>query len=228
MIKVRLFSSYDRFHLSRKKILIKTTTIYFILTLVSLFLVVALRAILPIEMRTLENHPNLDRNIQVYGSHSIQMLFYYIIICPVREELMFRLWCSMKRIHIAISCACLTFDCILGYVIAFVLPISIFARLFLAMVVGVLIFILLRQKELTRLKRNRFAYSQLVMCSCILFAIMHLVNYQLTYGTLIFGIATCLPRLAGGISFCYARNNLGFFYCLIFHILINSVASMFG
>ncbi len=63
----------------------------------------------------------------------------------------------------------------------------------------------------------------IIYASAVIFAVMHILNLEITISDLIFLPVILLPFFVFGISFSYLRIRLGFIYSITLHILITGI-----
>lgn len=68
--------------------------------------------------------------------------------------------------------------------------------------------------------------KQIIILSIVLFALTHLVNFEIKLSYLPIYILLCSPQLIMGATFSYLRLNLGFSYAVAAHIIINSISAL--
>ena len=153
------------------------------------------------------------------GSAPWNLLLGMLLVAPLAEELMFRLGLSFRRRTVALwagllpvvcafyLCRCRTWYILLGLAAA-----------------GALIYWMVcrfttdgQWKEW----RKRFIIPAMWI-SAVGFGLMHFHAFSvLNWQVLPFALATVLVPMAGGCAFTYARVNLGFWWGLLLHCLVN-------
>ena len=66
----------------------------------------------------------------------------------------------------------------------------------------------------------------IIWCFTLLFAFLHINNYTIDADIIPMYFLMCLPQLIMGITLVYFRLNLGFFYAVAFHSLLNAFSSI--
>ena len=147
------------------------------------------------------------------------IIFLLMVVAPLLEEVMFRLGLSFKRTTVAlwvgllpVVCAFYLYQCRVWY-------------LLLAMVViGALLFWLIFHFTTDRQwKEWRKKYIVPAMwISAISFGLIHFRAFTvLNWQVFPFALATILVPMAGGCAITYARVNLGFWWGVLLHSIIN-------
>jgi hypothetical protein len=161
---------------------------------------------------------------------SLPMMFLVaVIILPIIEEVCFRLSLKFRPIYLALSSGVLLYYLLTKAVYRTsntVVDESFFLRLGLAIGFIVLLYPILSMKAVSRrlalLWDNNFRF--IYYASCILFAGVHIFNYELNWLNLVLLPLITLPQLFSGIISGYTRVSFGFQYPLLFHISTNLIA----
>jgi hypothetical protein len=219
-----LFIVQDKYELSKGKILLKGILLNIsalIAVLPILFLVNLLAARLGITV------DDSSANIMVTNlmkNHSLLMLFIVAMQGPLREEATFRLWQSMKKLHITI---CLFFISLFllnliktndTYGINIIL---ISTKILISLIIATVFHISVKESQCILIRRNKRLMKTLLLLSCFLFAVMHFENYDVTYQNVLFVLLKCSPQFLGAIILTYLRLNLGFWYAVFWHCTTN-------
>lgn len=153
------------------------------------------------------------------GKGSWRILVRLMVIAPVLEEVMFRLGLSFKRTTVALwagilplLCAYYIHHCKVWYIL-----------LGLAGVGAVLFWLVQRYTTDEQWEAWREKYIIPAMwISAIGFGLLHFHAFTvLNWQVFPFALATVLVPMAGGCAITYARVNLGFWWGVLFHCLIN-------
>jgi hypothetical protein len=152
-------------------------------------------------------------------------LTWYILFCifiaPFREEIMFRLCLSFKKQHLAIS---LAFICIWLPVIFIKIKYSSIL-FFILIASGIFVYLMVMRYTTTDFwSKIKEKYIKCIVWFLILtFTLLHLNNYQLfEWKYLVAYILILSQTFFLAITTTYFRINLGFAYCLLFHIAYNA------
>lgn len=146
-------------------------------------------------------------------------LFKLMIIAPFAEEAMFRLGLSFKRTAVALWIG------LLPLIIAeYLHHCKVWYILFGLAIAGVLLFWLVYHfttDEQWKEWRRRFIVPAMWI-SAIGFGLLHFRAFSvLNMQVLPFAITTILIPMAGGCAITYARVNLGFWWGVLLHCIIN-------
>ena len=153
------------------------------------------------------------------GKGSWKLLFKLLVIAPVLEEVMFRLGLSFKRTTVAlwlallpVVCAYYLHQCKVWYIL-----------LGLAALGAVLFWLIQRFTTDEQWAEWREKYVIPAMwISAIGFGLLHFRAFSvLNWQVFPFALATILIPMAGGCAITYARVNLGFWWGVLLHCLIN-------
>ena len=153
------------------------------------------------------------------GHASWKLLLKLMIVAPLAEEIMFRLGLSFKRQTVAlwlgllpIVCAYYMHRCHVWYIL-----------LGLAAVGALIYWLVCRFTTDEQWKEWRQKYIIPVMwISAIGFGLLHLRAFTvLNWQVLPYALTTIMIPLAGGCAITYARVNLGFWWGVLLHCIIN-------
>ena len=153
------------------------------------------------------------------GNASWKLLLHLMIVAPLAEEIMFRLGLSFKRQTAAlwvgllsIVCAYYLYKCKIWYIL-----------LGLA-VIGALIYWLICRfttDEQWLSWRQKYIIPAMWI-SAIGFGLLHFRAFSVLYWQVFpFALTTIMIPMAGGCAITYARVNLGFWWGVLLHCLIN-------
>lgn len=151
------------------------------------------------------------------------LFLFPVIIAPVREEILFRLWLKYSRINLSFFLGMLT-----SVLILLILSEILFDNWIpntLAILSGVTVFIC----SFVFLKKydpffDYFFKRHLrlfVIFSVISFGYLHLLNFKITWEILFFSPLLLLPYFMAGFIFSYIRLYFGFIYSVMAHIVMN-------
>ena len=142
---------------------------------------------------------------------------------PIYEELTFRLYLRSLPIYISISISLVVYLLLsdIGKFELYSLNIDI-------VYIGILFFLLLKFFAIVKVKRmvQKFwgkNFKYIFYFSVLLFALLHLRNFQLTPKHIVFIPLLILPQLISGIIFGYSRMKYGIFWSIFLHILNNTI-----
>lgn len=153
------------------------------------------------------------------GNATWKTLLHFIIVAPLAEEIMFRLGLSFKRQTVAlwigllpIVCAFFLYKCRVWYILSG-----------LAAAGALLYWLICRFTTDEQWKDWRKRYIILAMwISVIGFGLLHLRAFSVLNGQVFpYALATIMVPMAGGCAITYARVNLGFWWGVLLHCIIN-------
>ena len=220
MAKFILNRPDDSLTLSRGKIIGKTLIWLVILMACAIVLrivcvaIYMMKGINPMELTRFGGDPAL-----YIGQPFWKMLLKLLVLAPVAEELMFRLGLSFKRQTVAlwagllpVVCAFYMHQCKVWYIL-----------LGFAAIGAVLYWLICRYTTDEQWKAWRTKYIIPAMwISAIGFGLVHFRAFSvLNWQVFPFALATILIPTADGCAITYARVNLGFWWGILFHCLVN-------
>lgn len=153
------------------------------------------------------------------GHASWRILFHLMIIAPLAEEVMFRLGLAFKRKTVGlwlgllpVVCAYYMHHCRVWYVLLGLVALG-----------AVLFWLVCRFTTDEQWKdwRKKFIIPAMWVAS-IGFGLLHFKAFSvLNWQVFPFALATVLVPFAGGCAITYARVNLGFWWGVLLHCIIN-------
>jgi len=150
------------------------------------------------------------------------------IILPAFEEIAFRLSLKYKTIYASLSLTAFAYYILTKVVYKSNLSLvddSFKTRILLALLIGILSYGILGRnhikKSLSQFWKANFKY--IYYASCIMFAWLHIFNFELTTINLILLPIITLPQLFSATIAGYTRVSFGFQYPLAVHMLTNSI-----
>ena len=159
-----------------------------------------------------------DPRIHMAGA-TWKTLFKLMIIAPLAEEAMFRLGLSFKRSTVALWVGLLP-----GIIAAYLHDCKAWYILLGLVILGALLFWLVYHfttDEQWQEWRKKFIVPAMWI-SAIGFGLLHFRAFSvLNMQVLPFAIATILVPMAGGCVITYARANLGFWWGVLLHCIVN-------
>ena len=153
------------------------------------------------------------------GNASWTLLLHLMIIAPLAEEIMFRLGLSFKRQTVALWIGLLPIVCVY-----YLYKCKVWYILLGLAVVGALIYWMICRFTTDEQWLNwRQKYIIPAMrISAIGFGLLHFRAFSvLNWQVFPFALSTIMIPMAGGCAITYARVNLGFWWGVLLHCLIN-------
>lgn len=164
------------------------------------------------------------RNKSIEDSVAGNILLTMAFFGPLIEEVVFRLWLSLKKSHIIISLIimyCMTICFLLGQRLHTLNVRYIILSIILGSLTGLLVS--------SKIFKNQFSVSfkYLYWASCLGFGILHVSNF-FPLELKVFWVYPFLimPQLTVGFILGFSRIKYGFFFSLLLHCLINLPASI--
>lgn len=152
-------------------------------------------------------------------------------LAPLLEETAFRLYLLFKPVWLSVSATVLSFYFISKFYFKtsyLNLDDSFLLRIMISILIGIIIFFI------SKAYSNRFNFfwkknfKWIYYFSIILFAFVHITNYEMNTKNLLLMPILTLPQLVGGIFTGFVRIKYGFIYACLFHITNNLFALSFS
>ncbi len=159
---------------------------------------------------------------RIFGGTNPILIFS--LLGPLIEETMFRLWLSMKKIHIIIAIFAISFrivTMITGnnfYLLRFNMQLAKILSLSAIPVLAAIILSFFLKK--TKTEKQRY-FPLFFWVSCFLFSAAHLTNYPLKLSLIWAYPFLILPQFILGYILAYIRVKNGFLSAVIIHSLAN-------
>ncbi len=154
------------------------------------------------------------------------LLFVGGIILPTLEEVFFRLSLKFKPIYLAVSSGVCSYYILTKLIFSTKLSMideSFIYRVSIAILVIIFVFFIANKKaisaSLSIFWKNNFRY--IYYASCITFAWMHILNFELNFTNLLLLPILTLPQLFSATIAGYTRIAFGFKYPLFVHMATN-------
>lgn len=220
-MKFILNSTHDWATMPRKKIILKTTVWFILLTVAGIFAAILCQmaymsqGIDPTQLTQFGGHvtTRMDNPIG-------QTVLLLIVIAPIAEEIIFRLGVSLKRRAVALWAGLLPVTIAAYLLDAYsnwtVMAVTITAG-------AILYWLVMRFTTDEQWDRWRAKYLRPAMwVSAIGFGLIHLKAFSvITWMLLPYCLVTILRPGLVGCAITYARVNLGFWWGVLFHIINN-------
>lgn len=150
------------------------------------------------------------------------------MILPFFEEILFRLSIVFKPIFLSLSLAAGTYYILTKVVFGSKLSLvddTFLIRVGIALAIGLVSFVILQKDSLsTQLEEFWKAHFRWIYySSAIIFAWLHVFNFEPTLTNLLLTPILTLPQLFSGLISGYLRVRFGFIYPLLLHICTNSL-----
>jgi membrane protease YdiL (CAAX protease family) len=150
------------------------------------------------------------------------------MILPFFEEILFRLSLVFKSIYISLSLACGTYYLLTKVVFGSKLSLvddTFLIRVGVGLAVGLISFLIFRnsliKQFLSEFWKNNFKWIYYV--SAVIFAWLHVFNFELSLLNLLLMPILTLPQLFSGLISGYLRIRFGFIYPLLLHVGTNTL-----
>lgn len=149
------------------------------------------------------------------------------LLLPVFEEILFRLSLIFKPIYLGLSTAAATYYFLTKLVFKVRLSEyddTFFTRVCIGLVMGILVYMITNKNSIKYSLSNFWVqnFKSIYYISCILFAWLHIFNFELNLTNLLLLPILTLPQLFSASISGYIRINFGFQYPLLVHIITNS------
>ncbi|MBO4820639.1 MAG: CPBP family intramembrane metalloprotease [Prevotella sp.] len=210
----------DSKSLSRRKIIVTTFKWLILLMAIAIVLrvicvvIYRLQGLNPMEMTKFIGDPT-----NYLDNASWTIIAKLMIVAPVMEEVMFRLGLSFKRATVALWVGLLPLVCVY-----YMHHCRVWYILLVVAGIGAILSWLVYHfttDEQWKVWRKKYVIPAMWI-SAIGFGLIHLRAFSvLNLQVFPFAIATILVPMAGGCAITYARVNLGFWWGVLFHCIIN-------
>jgi len=141
------------------------------------------------------------------------------IVGPVYEEFLFRAILKPNKIGVSL------FVFAFSYLFLKIAHLGFNLNIVLSLIIGILIYI-------SNIKINTVFYNKnyrsLIYFSSILFGLVHLTNFNLTFSILLLSPILMLPRIFTGFSLAFIRVKFGLVYAILFHSLFNAFLTLYS
>lgn len=164
-----------------------------------------------------------DQNgIIKYGGIGNNALALSTLYLPLIEEIIFRLYLKLNRLHLFISIEFFVFFFSSKILNFDTLPIDNVLLIKLSLMIAVfLILYLFRNIKIKKISIKYFRY--IYYTSAIIFGFAHLVNHDLILKNILFLPLLTLPQIVGGLITGYFRITYGFFWSTLLHYFHNFI-----
>ncbi len=166
-----------------------------------------------------------DSSLNSMGN-AVNTILFVVILGPILEELIFRASLRISRLYFSI---CSSVSLIAFLKLFFLGSYSNLIYLFFIPASLLLFFIFSYKKRLFS-SIERFWHKNfevLFYTSSVLFGMMHLLNYEdIHWWMIIISPLLTLPYIIMGLFLGFIRMNYGFFYAVVFHVVINTIGSV--
>lgn len=158
--------------------------------------------------------------------------FIYLIVggslLPLLEELLFRLSLKFKSIYLVLTSICAGYYIVTKFVFHSRLSSfedTFYYRICIGLLTGLFILIILKNKRLADFLRDIWVrkFTIIYYASALVFAWLHIFNFELTLTNVLLLPIITLPQLFSGLMMGYLRISFGFLYPLLIHIATNSI-----
>lgn len=150
------------------------------------------------------------------------------LILPFFEEMLFRLSLIFKPIYLSLSLACGSYYLLTKLVFESKLSLvddTFLMRVGVGLAVGLISFLIFRnsliKQFLSEFWKNKF--TLIYYASAVIFAWLHVFNFELSLLNLLLMPILTLPQLFSGLISGYLRIRFGFLYPLMLHVGTNSL-----
>lgn len=167
----------------------------------------------------------LDRIKLITGGHLFYTFIIAVLFAPFIEEVIFRLWLSLKPIHLSISAVTLAVYLFFGGDFFFILNLRWLFILSVAVMMAILLYKILDKLPLRDTVVKYIPQKILGVISAVLFGLVHIVNFTPLNNDIWFIYPLyVLPQTALGFFIVTIRFKYGFVYAVLFHSFTNLLA----
>ncbi len=170
-----------------------------------------------------------NKSVKIHESvdnYNFNLFILTCLIIPLIEEVAFRLPLRYSNISLALSITVLSF-----YTINYFFTLKdhfdtenyFFLRIVLSILIGIIfyLFCVKYSDNFVKLYKNNF--NIIFYFFAVLFALMHISNYEFTLDTLLLAPIITLPKLISSFIAGFVRVKYGFIYCLFLHSCHNMI-----
>lgn len=191
-----------------------------LLFIISFPLFLILTVVIPyITGRSVKVHESID-------DYNFTLFILTCLIIPLVEEIAFRLPLCYSKINLSLSITVLSF-----YTINYFFTLkdhfdteNYFAvRVSLSMLFGIMCYLLCVTYSDSLMKLYENYFKVIFYFFSVLFAVMHISNYEFTLNTLLLTPIITLPKLISSFVRGFVRVKYGFVYCVFLHSLHNMI-----
>ncbi|SDJ88030.1 CPBP family glutamic-type intramembrane protease [Chryseobacterium jejuense] len=191
--------------------------------LLLLFLIVLVIRVILISMGEFFISTSFKKDI---SQPDLKILLLSCSLVPVLEEIAFRLPLLFSSINLSLSTSILSFFLINRFFLVdnhYDIGNYFFLRALMALIIGAIVWFM-SKKYAYNLK---LFYSRklclIVYGYSLIFALMHIGNYEMKSNFLIASVWLVLPHIAAGLLYSFVRVKYGFFYSLSIHVINNLI-----
>ncbi|MCF8714017.1 CPBP family intramembrane metalloprotease [Joostella atrarenae] len=162
---------------------------------------------------------------ELIATHSKTEIFFLIVLFgPLVEELIFRLSLRYNPLFLSTSISFFSYYILraLRSKISFLDDSnSIYISIGISLIIGVIFYFIIRKTAIEKYWKLHFKW--IYYASVVLFAFLHVFNYELSNSDLFFIPLIVFPQFLDGIVLGYIRIKNGFWYSVLFHSFNNFV-----
>jgi len=170
-----------------------------------------------------------NRSSKVHESidnYNFSLFILTCLIIPLVEEVAFRLPICYSKINLSLSISVLSF-----YTINYFFTLKdhfdtenyFFLRIASAILFGITCYLLCVKYSNSFVKLYENYFNVIFYFFSILFAVMHISNYEFTLNTLLLTPIITFPKLVSSFVGGFVRVKYGFLYCLFLHSFHNII-----
>lgn len=152
--------------------------------------------------------------------------YFFVLLGPLLEEVLFRLWLVYNKINVSITIAYLILwiNGLIFHIHWFYTTKLVIYFILLFIFLFTLFFFLLKKYEGEKLinfwRKNQKIF---IIISCFLFGALHIGNYAVTSNLIMYSFITFAPQIFSGFILCYLRVRLGFEAGFVAHSVNNFI-----
>ncbi|MCY4781213.1 CPBP family glutamic-type intramembrane protease [Sphingobacterium sp. UT-1RO-CII-1] len=178
-----------------------------------------------LNLPSLQQSSPLDRIKLFTGGHLFYTFLIVVLFAPFIEEVIFRLWLSLKPLHISIAVVTLALYLLFVTEIYIIFNLRWLFILSIAIMVAIILYKVLDQFPLSDMVVKYIPKKILGIISAVLFGLLHMVNFiPLNNDIWFFYPLYVLPQTVLGFFIVTIRFKYGFGYAVLFHSFTNLVA----
>lgn len=161
--------------------------------------------------------------VKKYTNNSAVYMFFIVgLLGPLIEEISFRLWLSLKPIHVALSVSLIVNFLLFGLRDLFKFNSKTWILVLCIVLLFYIIYHLLKKVPLSDIVLKYISVKSLGIISAIIFGLLHIFNFSPVYKSVWFLYPIyVLPQMVLGILAVFLRLRYGFVSAVFFHCLVN-------
>jgi len=155
---------------------------------------------------------------------NLYLLFFKIcFLNAIYEELAFRLFLKFSPVKLSISISLLVYFLLSKFLQFEIYSLNVYV--YGSIILFFMFTLFLNIKSIIEYTRNIIIkyFKHFFYISIILFAILHIVQFEITFRSIFFIPIIILPQLIAGVFFGFVRMKYGIMWSIVLHVVNNSI-----